>query len=123
MAETARVLLGVIRLANGSVALIAPARLAERLGVDPQENPAMLYALRMFGIRTVLIAGDLLVGDKRARAKALRAAPLIHASDTVAAALVAASGKAPRRTGALITGISAANTALALVASRRASSS
>jgi hypothetical protein len=103
--------------------MLAPTRLAERLGVDPQENPAMLYALRMFGIRTVLIAGDLLVGDKRTRERALRTAPLIHATDMVAAALVAASGKAPRRTGALITGISAAHTVLALVASRRAAAS
>jgi hypothetical protein len=115
----ARILLGTIRLANGSLALVAPARLADRLGVDPVENPAMLYALRMFGIRTLLIARDLLGPDEHARAKALRHAPLIHASDTLAAALAAASGKLPRRAAVLITGISAVNTALALAARRR----
>jgi hypothetical protein len=112
----ARILLGTIRLANGSLALLAPAQLADRLGVDPEENPAMLYVLRMFGIRTVLIARDLLAHDEQARAKALRRAPLIHASDTLAAGLAAASGKLPRRAAVLITAVSVVNTALALAA-------
>jgi hypothetical protein len=112
----ARILLGTIRLANGSLALLAPAQLADRLGVDPEENPAMLYVLRMFGIRTVLIARDLLAHDQQARAKALRRAPLIHASDTLAAGLAAASGKLPRRAAVLITAVSVVNTALALAA-------
>ena len=110
----ARRLLGAIRIANGSVALFAPAALAGRLGADPAESPALLYAFRMFGVRTVLIGRDLFRGEPRA----LRAAPLIHASDTVAAALAAASGKVPRRAGLLITAISALNTVLALAARR-----
>lgn len=112
----ARRLLGVIRIANGSAALLAPARLAARLGADPAESPALLYAFRMFGVRTVLIGRDVFRGEPRA----IRAAPLIHASDTIAAALAAASGKMPRRAGLLITGISALNTVLALVARRSA---
>lgn len=110
----ARRLLAAIRIANGSVALLAPARLAERLGADPAESPALLYALRMFGVRTVLMGRNLLRGDP----DAIRAAPLIHASDTIAAALAAASGKLPRRAGILITAISALNTVLALAARR-----
>ena len=110
----ARFLLGTIRIANGTVALLAPARLAERLGADPEQSPALLYALRMFGVRTVLIGRDLLRNDERA----VRAAPFIHASDTVAAALAATSGKVPRRVGIAITAISALNTALALAARR-----
>lgn len=110
----ARRLLAAIRIANGSVALLAPGRLAERLGADPAENPALLYAFRMFGVRTVLMGRNLLRGD----ADAIRAAPLIHASDTIAAALAAASGKLPRRAGILIIAISALNTVLALVARR-----
>ena len=31
----ARILLGTIRIANGTAALLAPSRLAERLGADP----------------------------------------------------------------------------------------
>jgi hypothetical protein len=111
-----RTLLAAIRIANGAVALVAPATLARRLGVDPDENPAMLYVLRMFGIRTVVIGRDLLAGDERAA----RAAVLVHASDTLAAAGAAASGTLPRRTGVLITSISALNTALALALRRSA---
>jgi hypothetical protein len=113
-AVTARRLLGAIRIANGSAALFAPAKLAARLGADPAESPALLYAFRMFGVRTVLIGRDVFRGEPRA----LRAAPLIHASDTIAAALAAASGKMPRRAGVLITAISALNTVLALAARR-----
>ncbi len=113
--KLARTLLGAIRIANGTAALLAPAKLSQRLGVDPEENPAMLYALRMFGIRTILIGRDLIRGDEGA----VRAAPLIHASDTLAAAALAASGKVPKRTGRLITGISALNTILAVTARRK----
>jgi len=110
----ARRLLAAIRIANGSVALLAPERLAARLGADPAESPALLYALRMFGVRTVLIGRDLL----RGKPDAIRVAPLIHASDTIAAALAAASGKVPRRAGILIVAISALNTVLALAGRR-----
>ena len=112
-AVAARRLLGAIRIVNGSAALFAPATLAARLGADP-ENPALLYAFRMFGVRTVLIGRDMFRGAPHA----LRAAPLIHASDTLAAALAAASGKVPRRAGTIITAISAFNTVLALAARR-----
>ena len=110
----ARRLLGAIRIVNGSVALVAPGRLATRLGADPAESHALHYALRMFGVRTVLIGRDVFRGEPGA----VRAAPFIHASDTVAAALAATSGKLPRRAGILITAISALNTALALAARR-----
>jgi len=111
----ARRLLGTIRIVNGAAALLAPAQLARRLGTDPVEHPAVLYALRMFGVRTIVIGRDLWQGDERA----VRVAPLVHATDTAAAALAAATGKIPRRTGSLITAISALNTVLALL-SRRA---
>ena len=35
----------------------------------------------MFGIRTILIALDLVTGDEAERERALRRAPLIHAAD------------------------------------------
>jgi hypothetical protein len=112
---TARRLLAAVRIANGSAALLAPGRLARGLGADPGASPALVYALRMFGVRTIVIGRDLWRGD----AHAIRAAPLIHASDTVAATLAAASGKVPRRTAALIVAISALNTVLALASRRR----
>jgi hypothetical protein len=106
----ARQLLAVIRIANGAAAVLVPGKLSRRLGVDPVEHPAMVYTLRMFGTRTVLNGLDLLEG----KPGAVRTAPLVHATDTAAAALAAASGKLPRRTGLLITVISSLNTVLAL---------
>ena len=59
----ARILLASIRLFNGTIALLAPAALARRLGANPDANPAVLYALRLFGIRTVVIGAELLLGE------------------------------------------------------------
>ncbi len=113
VADSARITLAGVRLVNGTVGLLAPEVLARRLGADPEESPALLYALRMFGVRTVVIAIELL----RREPAALRTAVSIHASDTVAAMLLAR--RLPARAGALVVGISAANTALALLARRR----
>jgi Animal haem peroxidase len=112
----ARWLLAAIRLVNGTLALFLPRLLARRLGVDPRANPAMLYVLRMFGIRTVLLGLDLFRPAGERRDEALRRAVVIHALDTVAAALAAVSGRLPPRTGILITAISMLNTALAVYA-------
>jgi hypothetical protein len=111
MRTAARRLLAAIRIVNGALALFAPERLAARLGVEAEEQPALLYVSRMFGIRTILVGRDLWHGDE----KAVRAAPLVHASDTAAAALAARSGKLPPRAGRLITAISAFNTLLAVI--------
>jgi hypothetical protein len=118
MADLARVLLACIRLFNGLVAVLVPKQLTRRLGIDADESPAALYVMRMFGIRTVLIGWDLLVGKGERRAHALQQAPLIHASDTLAAYLAMLTGKVPEPTGKLIVVISAVNTALALIAKR-----
>lgn len=113
----ARLLLAAIRLLNGAAALLVPQLLARRLGADPDTDPAVLYALRMFGIRTVVIGVDLLVQTGERRAESLRRGILIHASDTIAAALAGLSGRLPGRTGLMITLISLANTLLATYAS------
>jgi len=113
LASSARVVLAGVRLVNGAAGLLRPELLAARLGADPEESPALLYALRLFGVRTVVIALDLL----RREPAALRAALPIHASDTVAAALLAR--RLPREQGALVVAISATNTALALLARRQ----
>ena len=114
--DVARIVLGCIRLFNGGVALIAPQFLARNVGIDPDTTPGALYVFRMFGIRTVLIAVDLLFSTGRRQAEAIDQAPMIHASDTVAAVLAALSGKIPGRGGLTIVLISAVNTALALYA-------
>jgi hypothetical protein len=116
--DSARVALAGIRIVNGAIALLAPDVLARRLQVESASGP-MAYPFRMFGIRTILIGADLLARDPAVRRHALRAALVVHASDTVSAAVAGASGALPRRAASIATGISALNTALALLANRR----
>jgi hypothetical protein len=110
----ARLLLASIRLANGSIALFRPQFISRQLAAAPGGHPAIHYALRMFGVRTILIGLDLLRPAGPARDHAIRVAPIIHASDTIAATLAARSGTLPARTATTIVGISAINTLLAL---------
>lgn len=111
----ARLLLGGIRIVNGSIGLFYPQLISRQLGSDPAQDPAGHYALRLFGIRTILIGLDLLRKDGKARDNAISVAPLIHASDTVAALIAARSGVLPDRAATNIVAISAANTVLALL--------
>jgi hypothetical protein len=117
--EHTRQLLGGIRLLNGAAALLAPWLIVRRFGDSAEDHPVSAYALRMFGIRTVLIAIDLLGADGPVRTHAMRVAPLIHASDTVAAVLAARSGRVPTRSAIAIVAISGLNTVLALLMRER----
>ena len=111
-------MLGGIRLFNGAAALLAPGSVTRRLGVDPDANPAPVYPLRMFGVRTVVLGAELLLPLKQDhRVRAMRVGIVIHASDTLAAGLGGIRGQLPRRTAALLTGVSALNTALAVLGS------
>ena len=116
--DTARKTLGAIRIANGTLALLAPQLLLRRLGVDVTVDRSGGYPFRLFGIRTVLIGLDLwlLTGDDLRRAT--RMAVLIHATDTLSAGVTTLRGDLPRRQGLLATGISAVNTGLAIAAVR-----
>jgi hypothetical protein len=103
--DCARITLAGIRLFNGVAALFVQATLGRRLGVDPDANPAALYALRLFGVRTVLIGAELLLRDGGLRAHSLRVAPAIHALDATAALIASERGQLPQRaatTAALI---------------------
>jgi len=122
LSDVARVLLAGIRLVNGSVALVAPTAFARRAGVDPEASPAVLYALRLFGVRTVLIGTDLLRRDPEARARALRVAPLIHVSDVAAAAIAGGQRQLPAKAARTAVLVSSANVLLALLARRGAPS-
>jgi len=115
--ELARISLGLIRLVNGLIALIAPTIIIRRFLATPNTEPPQVavYGLRMFGIRTVLIALDLLRGGPN-RDHARNVAPIIHASDLITATLVMRSGRAPGGTGPLIVAISGLNTVLAVLA-------
>jgi hypothetical protein len=117
--DYARITLAGIRLFNGVAALFVPATLARRLGVDPDANPAALYALRLFGVRTVLIGAQLLLRDGGVRAHSLRVAPAVHALDATAAMIAGDRGQLPRRAATTAALISTVNTVLAIVALRR----
>lgn len=118
--DRARVALGTIRLVNGLAALLAPRRVARMFGVDPDENGAVVYVLRLFGVRTVFLGAELLFSkDQERRNEALRFGIVIHASDTVAAALAGFRGDLPRRASITGTLISASNTAFAVIGSRQ----
>jgi hypothetical protein len=113
----ARYALAAVRLVNGGVGLLAPRLFIGRFDPDRPASPAAIYGFRLFGIRTVLIALDLL---RPARAqRAAQEGVLIHASDTVTAASLALSGAVPRRTGIVTTAISAGNVVLAVLAIER----
>jgi hypothetical protein len=120
ISELARILLAAIRLVNGSVALVAPTAFARRAGVDPRVSPGALYALRLFGVRTVLIGADLLRRDATTRARALEAAPLIHISDVAAAAIAGAKRQLPAKAARTAALVSTVNVVLALIARRGA---
>ena len=117
--DFARITLAGIRLFNGVAALFVPATLARRLGVDPDANPAALYALRLFGVRTVLIGAQLLLRDGGLRAHSLRVAPAIHALDATAALIAGERGQLPQRAATTAAIISTVNTVLAIVALKR----
>jgi len=112
--DYARILLAGIRLFNGAAALFTPKLLARQFGDNP--NHAVVYALRLFGVRTIIVGIELLAPDEELRASALRYAIPIHASDTLSAALAGIQGQLPSRTSIMLTAISGVNTALAIVA-------
>ena len=112
----ARTILGVIRLINGSFALLLPRRFTKMFGIDPEENGAAIYLLRLFGVRTVYIGLQLLTADGEELDGAVRDAPWIHASDTTAAAIAGLRGQLPRRAAAAGFVASSLNTALAFLA-------
>jgi hypothetical protein len=116
--DSARVALAGVRLFNGGAALVAPRTFAKRVGREADADGAAVHILRMFGIRTVLIALDLLSRDPEVRRHALRVSVVIHASDTASAALAGLRRELPAKAAKLATAVSAANVVLALIASR-----
>jgi hypothetical protein len=116
--DSARFALAGVRLFNGGAALVVPRMFAKRVGTEADADGAAVHVLRMFGIRTVLIALDLLSRDPNVRRHALRVSVLIHASDTASAAMAGLSRQLPPKAAKLATAVSAVNVALALIASK-----
>ena len=118
--DYARFALAGIRLFNGVAGLFAPAALARRLGVDPDASPGVLYALRLFGVRTILIGLELLLPEREVRNRSVRIAPIIHASDVASALLTGAQPQFPRRAATTTALISTVNVILSLLMQPRA---
>ena len=115
--DYARIALAGVRLFNGATALAAPEPFARRLGTEADAHGPAVHIARMFGIRTVLIALDLLSRDENVRKHAVRVALIVHVSDTISAARAGLSKQLPPKPALLATGISAANVVLAAIAS------
>jgi hypothetical protein len=115
LATGARYLLGAVRIINGAATMFVPVDFARRQGVDPGANPAAIYVLRMFGVRTLVLGAQLLLLDDEELDAVVRTAPLIHATDAVAAALAGLAGQLPPGTAKKAVGISSVNVLLALL--------
>jgi hypothetical protein len=112
----ARYALGIIRIVNGVIGLVAPAVIMRRFGEDdPASNPAATYGLRLFGIRTVLIGADLLRKRGGELDHAVRVAPIIHASDTATVLALRRSKQLSPELARPLALISGTNTLLAVV--------
>ena len=116
--DRARVLLAGIRIINGAGTTFVPVQFAKRLGVDATKTPEVVYPLRVFGIRTLLLGADLLMRRGSGLEFSLRISPYVHAADATAAALAGAQGHLPRKSAATATAISLVNLGLALRALR-----
>lgn len=111
----ARYALAVIRIVNGTLALVAPSVIIKRFGEVPGDSAAAVYGLRLFGVRTVLIGADLITQRGEPLLHITSQAVLIHATDTLTAARLGTSGQLRTQTATLLTLISAINTVLATI--------
>ena len=114
--SNAHLILAAVRFVNGVLALFVPHSLAHRLDIDADKSPGLLYFQRMFGIRTILIALDLVTGDEAELERALRRSPLIHATDATGAALAGVRGNLAPGPARMTVAISLVNLLLALIA-------
>jgi hypothetical protein len=117
IAKTARYALGAVRLLAGSSGLLVPTTIIHRFGDDnPAGNPAAIYGLRLFGIRTVLIGADMFLLRGRELDRAVRRAPLIHASDTATVVALRRNKQLSPEVARPFLLISGTNTVLAVIA-------
>jgi hypothetical protein len=117
-ARAARRALGVVRIVNGGLGLLAPRFLLRRLGVNAEWRSSGVYPFRMFGIRTIVLGAELLLPDGDERRRVTRLAILIHGADTLSAVSAGLRGDLPRRAAVMATFISAGNTVLAFLSTR-----
>jgi len=112
----ARYVLGVVRLVNGAGTLFATRPFGKRLGVDADASPAIIYAFRLFGIRTIYAGAELLFARGDHLRNAIALAPVFHISDTISAALALRGGQLPKKSAQTAVAISSVNVLLSLLA-------
>src|SRR5215472_8478945 len=125
--DHARIALASIRLVNGVLALLAPEVMLRRFEAGQEADPGAgkdpgrvaVYPLRMFGIRTVVLGGQLLAGRSGQRGGSLRqqgqVGVVIHAADAASAITAGLRRQLPARVAVVAAGISVTNTALAWI--------
>jgi hypothetical protein len=93
-----------------------PDWLGKRAGADPEENPAAIYVWRLFGVRTIYLAAEIVLAKGDHLRDAVRIAPVIHASDALTAAAAGKAGRLSEKAARMATIISSVNFVLAVVA-------
>lgn len=111
-------LLAAVRIINGAIGLVAPQLLIKRFDADRPTSPAAIYAFRLFGIRTILLGVDLLVGSEADVRRAVRQGVVIHVSDLATVVALGLQKKIPPRTAVMTALISGTNVTSALTAMR-----
>lgn len=99
--SAARSILAGFRIAIGLGAFVAPRFGARLFGLQPERNPALPYALRLFAVRDAALGAGLLGADPRDRDRWLGLGLVSDASDAVASTLAGRSGALPRRSALL----------------------
>lgn len=108
-------ILGAVRLTTGTLGLFAPEILAKRFGDRAEDNAAAIYAFRLFGVRTIILGAELFLLKGEGLDRAVRLAPIIHGSDTIAALIASRQSQVSKASGRSLVAISATNTVLALL--------
>jgi hypothetical protein len=78
-------------------------------------NSGAVYALRLFGVRTVIVALELVLARGEHLRNAMRVAPVIHGSDVITAASSGKIGDLPPKSSRMATIISSVNFVLAVI--------
>jgi hypothetical protein len=116
----ARNLLAGVRGTFGTLALVAPGLTARAFGIDPTSPAATRYLVRLFGVRDVLMAHQLVSAvDEDEAEEALRGGILVDAVDLLAAIAAMGRGQVSARTGLLGATGSAASLALGFLGRSR----
>lgn len=73
------------RLVVGGGALLAPRLVGRAFGIEPDDNPALPYVGRLFGVRAVFMALSLAVSQGSERDRQLRGGVAVDVTDALAA--------------------------------------